>query len=316
MNKKRLLQIGAVSIVLIIIGIGILFSIRKGWFGIGAETLPGTPQNLEAFLPSVANDIPQNYWAYKYIDAVLKYKVPATGEYMIPLLGTMSEEEDNTYFGPAKTIDDFALGVFASRIANIAPKTTCAGNYYSDLPASHWACEYIEAAADNNVYWGTYKPSKASPLNTFDEDTSKPATVGRLKGILWHLGISQNMPPGMPAVSDNDDLTRERFAAYTAFNMSLPGDDPRRSVLLRFLYPRNDEIGFDLGYEIYRQAPAESNPTYIFGVDPPENGLTEAADFGLAYDHPEKSGTYIYSVYFFNRDGEYTNPASITVNVP
>lgn len=334
LSSKRSKITAVAGLLAILLVVGLLgWGFKTGKIKTRADvlTVAGGPQKLQGFFPSVANDIPQGHWSYKYIEAVLKYKVPATGAYFMTQMADYAPDNgiDDTFFDPDQVLTRPELAVYATKIANIAPKSSCLSGYYRDIDAGGnpnlpWACGYIEAAADAGLLANVVDPAHQNKCFMGEENgsckTLVGSTVGELKKILINAGYpnaSVELPPEMPDLWDSRELDREHMAALAAYNMKLPTVEPKPNLLLRFEYPNDPQYGFDFGFELYRKGEGEAEPSLLLSQAPPEGGMVEEADFGLAYDNLASwNARYIYYVYLINREGEYSDPAFITVQYP
>lgn len=90
-----------------------------------------------------------------------------------------------------------------------------------------------------------------------------------------------------------------------------------RAVLLTWDQPE-DEFGTPpgYGYEIFRQAPGQTERELIWTIDPLEEGVSEGTGGGVFFDQTVDIGsTYTYYVEAFDRAGNRSTAAQITVTV-
>lgn len=109
----------------------------------GDSAVPAGPST-----PSFS-DVPTTFWAYKYIEFLNK-------------LGIASGYSGNTY-QPGNEVTRDQMAVFLSRAAGLTPYNNSVATF-SDVPKTHWAYPYIEAAYLNGIVTGysatQYKPSE------------------------------------------------------------------------------------------------------------------------------------------------------------
>jgi hypothetical protein len=302
MTKRKLVQLGIIGCLVLILGIGGYLGWRK--IAIKADVLPN-PLNLTATLPGAADDILYNHWAFKYVDAVIK-----DGTIMPIYNKTDCQEGGVCEFRPNYTISRDQIAVYAVRIKGIAtcPHPQCEQTF-SDVPPSHWAYPYIEAA---------YRAGLLSGVASDPYEPAETVQVLDIRRVLRNCGYSSATtvnPPGLPSdITNTSDLTRVVTAAYIAYNMNLAGDDPFAAVYLQWDFPEDPNAGFDFGYEVWRHSTGEAEATLLYVQDPPEEGLEEGSDFGMFYDKTVEGGkTYTYYVKIFNRAGDYSAPAQVTI---
>jgi len=277
--------------------------------------------NLTAVLPSIADDVVQNYWAEKYIVAVglplYGYKLDTT---------IMNNYSDSTFRADVQPKRD-VLAVYLIRAARLAP--CCVGNVttdcsicknrtFNDVSADNWAWPYIDAMVEHGYMSGYAVDNTFRPSETFK--------ISVLKKVLFNMGIANAYPPGLQehytnehkiTLTDDFIVTREMMAAFLAYNLKLPGESDYPSVYLQWLFPIDPNAGFDFGYEIWRFDPGATDWSLLYVQDPPEQGMEVGSDLGMFYDKSVAGGkTYSYNVYLFNRDGDYSAPATVSISVP
>lgn len=282
-----------------VLGAGGLLAYRHGKFFGKAETIGKAPVNLTAVLPSIADDIPQNYWAEKYIVAM------EDG-------GIMNNFNLDSTFRPTVEIQRDQLAVWIARIVaggNDKVPPGPATPTFSDVDTAYWAYKYIEYCKSQGLISGysdgTFRPYEKVKLSV-------------LKTILTRMGKGTANPPGLPAgITDSSNVTREIFAAFVAYNLNLPGEGDYPSVYLQWNFPVDPNAGFDFGYEIWRLDPGATDWTLLYVEDPPEQGMEVGSDLGMFYDKSMTGGkNYTYNIYLMNRAGDYSAPATVSISVP
>lgn len=353
MGRRRLVQFGILGLALAALAVGGVFLAKKGKIftkadtivGDVAGTLPGAPQSLEATLPSVADDIPQNHWAYKYISAVLKFKPKQfglAGEITAPFF--LTEDQFNNpptteavNFLPTLAARKDAVVVWTIRALGIAPDNSCGQSNdikYTDFKCADFGYAYVNAAHKKNLFWGL---SEDNSTGAFSPSSQPKANF--ILQMIRNYDVYQGgtypheyPPDAAGRINDATPITREIVATLLAYNLKMPGDNSAPGFVFRFLYPQSADTGFDLGFELYRQKAGDTEAVCLFSQAPPEEGMVEGADFGLAYDQSDGTGKncsqdatvpalqwgaqYTYYVYLINRDGQYTNAATLQATVP
>jgi hypothetical protein len=318
MTKKRLVQLGVVGALVIVLAVVGVIKYHGGKFFGKAETLGVAPVNL----------IVQNYWAEKYIVAVEQPNFGASGTEKI-----MTNYTDSTFRSDLE-INRGTLAVYLGRAIKTKP---CCNDIYTEdcrscstyqrfsdvsLTDSNWtwAWPYIEALAQDGILGGypdgTFRPFEKVKIST-------------LRTLLQRVKYANVYPPGLQEhyanehkttpLTDDSFVTREMMAAFVAYNLKLPGESDYPSVYLQWLFPIDPNAGFDFGYEIHRNPPfpVDEQGKDFYVQDPPEQGMEEGSDLGMFYDKSMTgSGTYTYYVYLFNRDGDYSAPATVSITVP
>jgi hypothetical protein len=348
MTKKRLLQFGIIGCLVLVLAAGGFWAYRKGKLGTKADVLNVAPLNLTAVLPSAADDMPQNHWAQKYVDAIIKNATFGAGKneqiiapYLYDSTGTIVNTPGPTVasvkFMPDTPITNEQMAFYMVRLKMISPGG-CTGNVYKDVNSSNsyaWACPQIEAAAKAGYFNGTVFAPTSTPGNF---SPGSQFNVSTFKKILTNAGVGTASPPGYTC-TDSCITTRVIAAAYMAYNAGLAvasgssnnscGDhclvgqaaaatatstsnDPYPSVYLQWNFPSDPNAGFDLGYEIWRLDPSASAYNLLYVQDPPEQGMEEGSDLGMFYDKSVAKGQkYTYMVLLMNRVGDYSNSASL-----
>lgn len=317
MTKKKLVQFGIVGALVVILAAGGFWAYKKGHLFGKADVLSVAPVNLTATIPGLADDVNYRHWAYTYIDAVFKTKTDIEEDET----QTIMSNYPDLLFRPSAPVSRDQAAVYIARALNI-PK--CGSNCpvsFADVPRDYWAYPYIEA-----LYQGGYIDGYGYAGANWNP--SEKANVGFFRKIFDRANLPFDNPPG----KDWDYytyLTRDKMASLIAYNLELPGDEPYPSVYLQWDFPESEEAGFDFGYEVWREEQFPSyedrGPQLFYVYDPPEQGLEEASDFGMFYDKdiknedtpPSKNwaGWYTYTVYLFNRDGEYSAPAVVSIYI-
>lgn len=348
MSKLRIIQLGVIGFLVIGLAVTGVFLARKGKLttraeSIGGEegTLPGAPQAAEVYKPSIANDVEQNYWAYQILSSTF-FEFKATN---YPETPTLINLDDQGNLHPEYQVLRSQLAYFLVRLKNVPLNASCVGTY-TDVTTTTPFCKEIETANDKGIFWGTgYARSATSEFKP-----NQPVTLKEFKEILNHGGFplassTVQTPPGIPSTVDTSDsalLTRVLFAAYTAHNIMVTvqtaangqtvastdiqngqvlgtttaklltlGDVAAPRLFFRFIYPSDEALGFDLGFEMYRKKGAEE-AVRLFSQAPPEEGLSTGADYANAFDNSAEWNTqYTYLFYMFNRDGDYSNSTDL-----
>ena len=314
MTKKRLLQLGVIGALVIVLAVVGVIKYHGGKFFGKAETLGVAPLNLQAVLPSVADDMAQNHWAQNYVDAVTQAKYgPGKNEALISL----SQPDSNglVTFRPDVPLSNELLAIYLLRLKGLSP-TACSGKIYKDINSASWGpfCADIELAYQLGFFKGTvFSPGASSgyfnPGSQFN--------VSIFKQILTNAGYTTNTPTGFPCDDTCNPTTRAHAAAYFAFNANLPGESPYPSVYLQWNFPSDPKAGFDLGYEVWRLDPGASEYNLQYTQDPPAEGMEEGSDLGMFYDKSVAPGqTYTYKVLLMNRAGDYSAPDQVSIEVP
>ncbi len=141
---------------------------KKGKISSKADVLNVAPLNLTAVLPSAADDMPQNHWAQKYVDAMIKNATFGAGKneqiiapYLYDATGTIVNTPGPTVasvkFMPDTPITNEQMAFYMVRLEMISP-SGCTGNVYKDVNSSSsyaWACPQIETAAKAGYFNGT-----------------------------------------------------------------------------------------------------------------------------------------------------------------
>lgn len=321
LSSKRSKIMAVIGLGVLFLGLGFLgWQVKGGKLFSRADvlsgdpgSLPSAPQNLEVFYPSVADDVPQNFWAYKYIDAMAKTQPGYDG----PIMGFVGSSDSSNWAPQESQTKERAL-VHVVKALKIPP---CSDSIcplrFSDVPSTSWSAPYIRAADKagllkcNAMTGTTWCPVATSIFNPTQSGgaTSDPLRALFITTLLYNAGKPYAYPTGA-AYNNASPLTRAITAAILASNLNLPGDLPKPNILLRFQYPESEATGFDLGFEVYRKKAFESESTLLFSQAPPEEGMVEGSDFGLFYDTSlEWNTSYYYDVYLINRDGEYSTAA-------
>ena len=226
--------------------------------------------------------------------------------------GNVGTEQGGTHFYPDELMDRRWGAFYLARALNVQPCFGCSVSF-SDVSASDWFGPYMEALYRGG-YLDGYSPGLFGP--------NEYASVAMFSKALLRANYPFNPPPegtywDFDPASQLTLVTRAGAAAMLAYNMHLPVDPP--SVYLQFDFPENADAGFDFGFEVYRKYEFDTDWTRMYVADPPEQGMEEASDFGMFYDKtiadtPNWGGHFFYyRVVLFNRNGDRSSPADISV---
>jgi ELWxxDGT repeat protein len=201
----------------------IYFAADDGSTGVELWALP------KSAVGSVFEDVPQSYWAWPYVEALAE--------------NNLTTGCGGGLYCPARAVSRAEMAVFVLRIAhgNTYVPPDVATTRFADVPAGHWATDWIEQLAVEGITSGC---NVSPPLYCPDSATSRDQMAVFLLRALHGSDYTPppatgtrftDVPAGYWAAAWIEQLAAEGITTGCADNRYCPGDPVSREQMAVFL---------------------------------------------------------------------------------